>query len=343
LRYLAALLGLVALASAHAQTAVKDATGRTVEVPAKVAKVFAAGPPASVFVLALAPDKLAGWTRALRPDEVPFLPPEVAKLPQQGRLTGRGNTANVEVLMAARPDVIVDIGSTSPTYVSLAERVTRTTGIPYLLFDGRLADTPRLLRELGRAIGAAREGESLAEYVETSLAFIASRIAAIPEAKRPTVFYARGPNGLSTAPRGSLQAEVLELAGARNVAEPPPGFPGNLVGVGLEQVLLWQPDVIVTIDPAFPAAVRSRPEWQAVTAVKNNRIYVAPELPFGWIDAPPAVNRLLGVEWLVRVLHPAAFPEPLGPRIKEFHRRFYHRTPTDAQVEALLRTAGLPH
>lgn len=336
-----ALVLAIASAGVHAQTAVTDATGRAVKVPSSVAKVYAAGPPASVFVFALAPGKLAGWTRALRADEAPFLPPEAAKLPELGRLTGRGGTANVEVLMATRPDVVVDIGSTSPTYVSLAERVTQTTGIPYLLFDGRLKDTPRLLRELGRAIGAKDEGESLAAYVDANLASIATRVAAIPEAQRPRVFYARGPNGLSTAPRGSLQAEVLELAGARNVADPPPGFPGNLVNVSLEQVLLWQPDVIVTIDPAFPAAVRARPEWQAVAAVKNGRIYVAPELPFGWIDAPPALNRLLGLEWLVRILHPTAFPEPLGPRIKEFHTRFYHRTPTDAQVEALLRTAGI--
>jgi len=340
-RRLVALLGFVACAWANAQIAVTDATGRAVNVPATISKVLAAGPPASVFVLALAPGKLAGWTRALRSDEILFLPPEVARLPELGRLTGRGNTANVEVLMATRPDLIVDIGSTSQTYVSLAERVTQTTGIPYLLFDGRLRDTPRLLRELGRAIGVAAEGEALAAYVDASLATIALRIATIPEAQRPRVFYARGPNGLATAPRGSLQAEVLELAGARNVAEPPPGFPGNLVNVSLEQVLLWQPDIIVTIDSAFPAAVRGRPEWQAVPAVKNERIYVAPELPFGWIDAPPALNRLLGVEWLVRILHPKAFPEPLGPRIKEFHTRFYHRTPTDAQVEALLRTAGV--
>jgi len=325
-----------------AQTTITDATGRTIAIPATIRKVYAAGPPASVFVLALAPDKLAGWTRALRPDEIPFLPPSVTRLPELGRLTGRGGTANVEVLMAARPDVVVDIGSTSPTYVSLAERVQETTGIPYLLFDGRLADTPRLLRELGRAIGVASEGEALAASVEASLAQIAARIATIPEARRPRVFYARGPNGLATAPRGSLQSEVLDLAGARNVAEAPTGFPGNLVNVSLEQVLLWQPDVIVTIDPEFARAVRSRPEWQAVAAVRNNRVYVAPELPFGWIDAPPALNRILGLEWLVRILHPAAFPEPLGPRIVEFHRRFYHQTPTDAQVAALLAAAGLP-
>jgi iron complex transport system substrate-binding protein len=336
----AAALSLVA-ATAGAQTTVTDATGRTLRVPASIGKVYAAGPPASVFVLALAPDKLAGWTRALRPDEIPFLPPEVARLPELGRLTGRGNTANVEAVMAARPDLIVDIGSTSETYVSLAQRVQATTGVPYLLFDGRLRDTPRLLRELGQAIGAAAAGEALARDIESSLTRIDARVAAVPPERRPRVFYARGANGLATAPRGSLQAEVFEIAGARNVAEPPPGFAANLFTVSIEQVLQWQPDVIVTLDPAFAAMVRTRPEWRAIPAVRDNRVYVTPELPFGWVDAPPALNRMLGVEWLVRILHPAAFPEPLGPRIAEFHQRFYHRTPTAEQVAALVKAAGL--
>jgi iron complex transport system substrate-binding protein len=167
-------------------------------------------------------------------------------------------------------------------------------------------------------------------------------VSAIPVERRPRVFYARGPNGLATAPRGSLQAEVFEIAGARNVAEPPPGFASNLFTVSLEQVLQWQPDVIVTIDPAFAAAVRVRVEWQGIPAVRNGRVYVAPELPFGWVDAPPALNRMLGVEWLVRVLHPSSFPEPLAPRISAFHQKFYHRSPSAAQVAALLRAAGLP-
>ncbi len=337
-----AALSVLIASFALAQTPITDATGRTLKVPEPVRKVFAAGPPASVFVLALAPEKLAGWTRALHADEIPFLPPEVARLPDLGRLTGRGNTANMEVVMAAKPDLIVDIGSTAPTYVSLAERVQQTTGIPYLLFDGTLRDTPRLLRELGRAIGASAAGESLAGDIEASLARIDTRIASIPIERRPKVFYARGPNGLATAPRGSLQAEVFEIAGARNVAEPPPGFAANLFTVSMEQVLHWQPDVIITLDPAFANAVRTRAEWQAVPAVKNKRIYVAPELPFGWVDAPPALNRMLGVEWLVRILHPQAFPEPLGPRIVDFHRRFYHHVPTDAQVASLLLSAGLP-
>ncbi|HEY2815594.1 MAG TPA: substrate-binding domain-containing protein [Casimicrobiaceae bacterium] len=86
---------------------------------------------------------------------------------------------------------------------------------------------------------------------------------------------------------------------------------------------------------AIAAAARDLP------AVRNKRLYVVPDVPFGWFDAPPSLNRLLGVQWLVRVLHPKLFPEPLGPRIAAFHRLYYHRGPTETQVRALLETAGL--
>ena len=182
-------------------------------------------------------------------------------------------------------------------------------------------DTPRLLRELGRAIGVPAEGESLARVRRCVAARRSPRASRrSPRSKRPRVFYARGPNGLATAPRGSLQAEVFDLAGARNVAEPPPGFPGQSRSTSRSSRCC----LAARRDRDDRSRVRARraprPEWQGVPAVKNNRIYVAPELPFGWVDAPPALNRILGLEWLVRILHPTVFPEPLGPRIVEFHR-----------------------
>jgi iron complex transport system substrate-binding protein len=92
-----------------------DATGRTIQVPADARRIFGAGRPASVLLLALAPERMVGWSRAPRPDEVAFLPEDVARLPEIGRLTGRGGTANAEVVLAMKPDLVLDVGSTSPT------------------------------------------------------------------------------------------------------------------------------------------------------------------------------------------------------------------------------------
>jgi hypothetical protein len=114
----------------------------------------------------LAPEKMIGWPSAPRPNEREFILPAARDLPEFGRLTGRGDTANVEVVLKAKPDLIFDFGSVSPTFASLAERVQQQTGIPYLLFGGRLGETAASLRALGNAFGVAERAEAIARYVE---------------------------------------------------------------------------------------------------------------------------------------------------------------------------------
>ncbi len=82
-----------------------DSAGRKVEIPDRVERVIAAGSPASVLVTILAPEKLIGWNRKPLPEDLPYLPPVVRDLPEIGRLTGRGGTANLEVIIAAKPDL----------------------------------------------------------------------------------------------------------------------------------------------------------------------------------------------------------------------------------------------
>ena len=331
---LAVALGQVEITAAREIT---DSAGRTVDVPAKVARVYAAGPPASMMVFAIAPEKLLGWTRAMTPAEAAFLPQRYADLPALGRLTGRGNTANVEVVLAAKPDLIVDAGSTGETFVSLADRVQQQTGIPYLLYDGTFAHTAASLRALGAAMGDGARGELLADYVERSVAGIRAKVATIPQQRRTRVYYARSPNGLQTALAGSINVEVLDLLGAINVAGSQSATSG-LANVSMEQVLAWHPDVIVTTDPGFFARVWTDVRWSGLAAVKNARVYLSPQLPFGWFDFPPGPNRVIGLFWLANILYPDVFDDDLRERVSEFYQLFYHQAPTSAQLDVLLDT-----
>src|SRR5689334_14164476 len=79
--------------------------------------------------------------RAPGPDALAFLPAQYADLPEVGRLTGRGNTVNLENVVRLAPDLVLDIGSTTATYVSLADQVQEQTHIPAVLIGGRLAET----------------------------------------------------------------------------------------------------------------------------------------------------------------------------------------------------------
>ena len=131
------LVATLAAPRARAAGTVQDATGRSIAIPDKVTRVFPAGPPAAIMLYTLAPELLLGWPRANRAEECEFLLPDICTRPEVGRLTGRGNTANLESVLALKPDLILDVGSTSPTFVSLAAKVQEQTGIPYALLDGR--------------------------------------------------------------------------------------------------------------------------------------------------------------------------------------------------------------
>jgi iron complex transport system substrate-binding protein len=331
---LAAPAMLLTIPDARAES-FTDAAGQAIQIPETVTRVFPAGPPAAIFLYTLAPDLLLGWPRANRADECAFLLPDICARPEIGRLTGRGNTANLESVLALKPDLIVDVGSTAPTFASLAARVHDQTGIPYALLDGRFEATAVTYRSLGAL--TRRDAEPLAAYTEKALATIQERIKPIPEDERPRVYYARGPRGLETGLGGSINVETIEYLGARNVAAE---RRGGLATVSIEQILIWNPQVIVTIDREFATNVRSDPQWADIEAVRAGRVHLSPILPFGWVDFPPSVNRLIGLWWLAKALYPKHFDEDIRALARDFYSRFYHVTPSDADIDRVLKGSG---
>lgn len=337
-RTLLAAPALLAASPAHAERRVTDAAGRSIAVPETVTRVFPAGPPAAILLYTIAPELLAGWpARPPRPAEAAFMLPEAASLPEIGRLTGRDNTANVEAVLAQRPDLVFDYGSVRPVFVSLVERVQQQTGLPTLLLDGALAKIPETYRLLGRILGRAEAGEARAVEAERIIAAARDAAEALRARGRPRVLYVRGPRGLETGVAGSINTEIIEFAGAENVAASALGA-GSLVQISMEQVFAWNPDWVIAIHPGFLETIAADRLWAAVPAVRAGRVALAPGLPFGWVDFPPSVNRLLGLLWLP-VLFGIAPREGLADAVTDFHALFYHRRPSPGQVEALLRHA----
>ncbi|CAN1522604.1 FepB ABC-type Fe3+-hydroxamate transport system, periplasmic component [Rhabdaerophilaceae bacterium] len=336
-RNLLAASAMLAMPSIARAVTVTDGAGRMVTVPSRTERVFPAGPPAAIQHYTLQPRSLLGWPRANRPAERTYLDPEIGARAEVGRLTGRGNTTNLETLLALKPDLILDIGSVARTFVEVADRVATQTGIPYALLDGRFDKLVESYRLHGQLTGETARAEELARYCDDVIRTCRARIATLPTEKRPRVYYARGPRGLDTGLGGSINVETIEFMGAMNVAG---GVRGGLATVSLEQVLVWNPEVIITIDQDFAGTVRSDPSWAAVAAVREGRVHLSPKLPFGWVDFPPAVNRMPGLWWLGKLLYPTLFPEDLTAITREFYSRFYHRVPDGAQIATVLAGRG---
>jgi iron complex transport system substrate-binding protein len=298
-------------------------------------RVFAAGPPAAVLVYVLAPDALVGWPSRLDDESLALLGRPAADLPVVGRLAGRGSTVSLETLVQLKLDLVLDVGDVDPTYTSMAERVRAQTGLHYELLAGRLGESAALLRQAGVLLGVPDRGATLAQSSERLLADII-RGRAGRAVRR--VYFARGADGLETGLHGSINTEVVEFVGAQNVASF--AGTGGLTRISLEQVLAWNPDVIVTQAGTFAKTVLSDPLWRSVAAVRARRVLVAPVAPFGWLDDPPGVNRIIGARWLAAQLDGDRAGVDMRSDARAFYDQFYGIRLTETQLDHLLGSAS---
>lgn len=298
--------------------------------PSAIRSVVSAGAPADLLLMAVAPERLAGLS-SFDFSTAAMLPDSLRRLPRLGRLAGRGSTLSIEKILAINPDIIIDCGSVDATYRSLAQRVSAQTGIPYVLIDGGLPHAAQQIRQLAALLGVEARSAPLADMAARFLAD-AQAFAARPGSAR-RFYAARGPRGLETGLRGSLHTQAAEMLGLVNVAAEQ-GLSG-LAQVSFEQIAHWNPEIIITQSDMTRQYLNTNPVWRSLDAVAQGRVYGFTGLPFGWLDAPPGINRLLGLRRLQSHFDPQ-LAAGIADDIGQFFRLFYHAELSDAQLAELL-------
>lgn len=330
---------------AATEQTVTDDTGREVTLPAadQLQKVYYTSPNGQIFLFTLAPDLCAGTTMDFTEQELANLPEGIENLPNLGTLSG-GKELNPEAIMAEGIQAIFSITTVTPDEGDAADAddLQNQTGIPVVVIDGSFEKTAHCYEVLGDILGMQDEAKEMADYCTKVASDVAAAVAAIPEEDRMGVYYAEGPEGLQTEPSNSSHALVFELAGAKNVAEgiEVQGGSGK-TPVSLEQVLAWNPDVIIAWDSeryegGADDSIKTDPNWSTIKAVQDGRVYTMCQTPFSWLDRPPAVNRFIGLQWLTNLLYPEEYDIDIVETTKEFYGLFYHRDLTDDRVKELL-------
>jgi iron complex transport system substrate-binding protein len=296
---------------------VTDSTGRAVQVPDRIEHVLPAGPPAAILLEAIAPDLMVGWPGPVSPDALALLP-DAANHPRIPRVTGREDVS--DKIKELKPDVILDYGEVTPRYFELAQATQQKTGIPTLLFAGSLDNIPKVVRQVGALLHREARAESVATFAEAMLA--------LPEAEggQRKVVYARGADGLTVVGPNTDVTEVFRRLGWKVVA--PDDGKGNFRQSSIEAIRGLDPDVLIFGDPAMPEAIKHDAAWQTVRAVREGHVWFAPAQPFGWVEEPPSLNRLLGLAWL-------GGHEPAS-LAATFYAAVYGRALTPAQLQTVL-------
>ena len=314
-----------------------DSAERHVQVPDHVRRVMAAGQTAAVLVYVLAPEKLVGWSEPLSRSQRAFLPARFARLPVVGRLTGPNPTAVAAQVARLHPDLIIDSGAVTPEAAALADQIQQQTGIPYIVLDGSIQRTPQMLTSLGLLLGVGDHRLDVASFAYHAINGLRGSLLIQSPDARPLVYYGRGSDGLETGLFGALAMSDVDQAGVINVAARL--GPGELTRVTRDQVVAWNPAVIIAQQRSFYDALHRDPGWRSLAAVRNKRVYLAPADPFGWIDDPAGVNRMIGLYWLSSLFYPDAYEQDVRTTAQQFYQLYYGVNLSDRQLASLLRSA----
>ena len=320
---------------------ITDMAGRKVTVPAaeNIESVFSAGPVAAIFLYMVAPDKLLGWNYELNDVEKSIILDKYQDLPN----FGMGDAVNYEAVIAANPTIAINSGKINDAMVSDCDALSESLGIPVVAVDNELNNSAEAFRFMGELLGVEDHAEELAQYAEQVFTDI-NALSDIPEEKKVSVYFGNGEDSLETAPRGSQHAQIFDVINAVNVADLELGD-GSRVQISAEQLLAWDPDVIVVngepkADKSGSSAaedILSNPDYASLKAVQDQKVYGTPNAPFSWVDRPAGPNRLIGMRWFSALIYPEYIKCDINEEIHKFFDLFYHVDLSDEQLENVLK------
>ena len=320
---------------------ITDMAGRKVTVPTaeNIESVFSAGPVAAIFLYMVVPDKLLGWNYELNDVEKSIILDKYQDLPN----FGMGDAVNYEAVIAANPTIAINSGKINDAMVSDCDALSESLGIPVVAVDNELNNSAEAFRFMGELLGVEDHAEELAQYAEQVFTDI-NVLSDIPEEKKVSVYFGNGEDSLETAPRGSQHAQILDAINAVNVADLELGD-GSRVQISAEQLLAWDPDVIVVngepkADKSGSSAaedILSNPDYASLKAVQDQKVYGTPNAPFSWVDRPAGPNRLIGMRWFSALIYPEYIKCDINEEIHKFFDLFYHVDLSDEQMENVLK------
>ncbi len=309
-----------------------DSVGRTVTLPADVQKVAVSGPLAQIVLFALCPDKLVGIASAWDESAEEYLDTEYYNLPELGQLYGGKGELNLETLLASGAEVVIDVGEPKGSIVEDLDALQEQTGIPFVHITATTETTGDAYRLLGQMLGMPEEAEALASYCDKTYQETVSLAARVEKAN---VLYCLGDQGLNVIAKASYHAEIIDLLTNNLAVVEEPSSKGSGNEVDMEQILLWNPDVVLFAPDSIYDTVAEDPVWQQVTAIQNGTYYEVPFGPYNWMGFPPSVQRYLGMLWLSQVLYPEEAQLDLYSEVATYFELFYHCELTQEQFDAL--------
>jgi len=314
-----------------------DSTGRTVTVPDEITRIAITGPLSQIYILPLAGDLLVGVSNAYAEDAEIYLPSYIFEKTEIGQLYGGKGEMDLEALLAAAPEIVIDIGEPKKTTADDLTALTEQTGIPFIHIDATVATAADAYRTLGKLLNREQKAEELANWCEKTYSSISAMMEKVEADKaRKTLLYCLGDKGVNVIAQGSFHAETIDMMSENLAVVEDVVSSGAGNEVDLEQILLWNPDVIIFAPDSCYETIAGKSQWESIAAIENGNYYKTPYGPYGWLSSPPAVQRYLVMLWLGQLLYPEYTEYDLQEEVTAYYKLFYDCDLTNEMYQALM-------
>ncbi len=316
-----------------------DSLGRQVELPANIERICPSGHTAQQVLLTMAPDKMVGLSQELTDDQLAIFGEKFAGYPVFGAVLGAKDDLNREAVAAADPQVIIDTGEARKDTLESLDALQEQLGIPVVFVEAKLEDYGAAYKVLGELLGMEDRGNELSAYCTQAYDKVESTMATIPESERVNMAYLLGENGLNAIAKTSFQGQVIDMVANNVVVVDDVSGKGSGNEISLEQIALWDPELVIFQKGSIYESVGDDPAWQGIAAIANDNYYEVPNNPWCWMKNPPTVNQLMGMQWLPRLLYPDAFDDSIQDVTRAYYHTMYGYDLTDAELSELLEGA----
>jgi iron complex transport system substrate-binding protein len=332
--------------SASPTRAFKDMGGVTHTIPVKIERIADNWPAHNTIILMLGGgDKIVATSQFIK--NTPGFQPVFLRLAQLPTPLGSTpGTTNLEELIKVSPEIVIDSPQAGVRFDDSTKDRLKQAGIAVtqLTFDNysNLKECVRLTAEL---IGEGmKKAEEYCSYIDRNIAKVNSVISKIPAAQRPKVYHVGyGASPLRTEGRGTIAQTWIETAGGVNVAaDMVGGYGGHGKDVSMEQVISWNPDVIIIgsgengLD--MKKEIMADPKWSAVKAIQEKKVFVTPRGILNW-DVYCAEEAIM-VLWAAKSMYPDQFKDVnMLEETKSFYSQFYGYAMTNEVAEKVLQSA----
>jgi iron complex transport system substrate-binding protein len=316
---------------------ITDMTGRrvTIPAPAYIRRVAVQTSPQvlNAYAVGIA-DKLCAVTNAVKMWKLlTKADPRLKNVPA----TRAGNAQiNIEALLQTNPDVCIG----GELDMQAIEKLTKlptlriAQGTPGAYFESLRKE----LAFFGSVFGKESRVRIFDAYLDNALGTVRTATAGMAREKRLKVFMGFDADHLTTYGGGTFMDEWIEASGCLNSAQSiqsPGGREGGLASVSMEQVLGWNPDIVI-IDAGKPEDLYNRTAWSALSAVKSKKVYRLPMGIFLW-NRPACEAAVLFPQWLALSAYPGRFKGfDIRSRAKRFYSEVFALNFTDDDINQIL-------